>query len=149
MSKILKKAMIGYNGASDSEVAEITVDNHGQTMYVNISSIGEDDIFYLFDHSMFETFKDGDYQDDYDKILEDNNCLFEAECGAAGEFDSEEDLSKHEYYNCMKYIFWLVRNTERHWMDTTEVTTDYGKDIDAMAIPKMASLLKSDEDDNE
>ena len=149
MSKILKKAVIVYSGdgmacgpVGGSNVGELTVESDGKTIYITGSDIWEDAVYFAADHSMFSAVLNDDTP--FDEMADEDGILFYGETGPDDDFEGEEDMADSEFYGCIKYLRSIIRDTNS--TDPIEVTKDYGKDIDAMDLPSLASYEEDDED---
>ena len=150
MSKILKKAVIVYSGdgmacgpVGGSNVGELTVESNGRTIYITGSDIWEDAVYFVAEHSMFdEVLNNEDIS--FDEMASEAGVLFYGETGPDDDFEGEDDMARSEFYGCIKYLRSIIRDTDS--TDPIEVTTDYGKDIDEMDLPSLASYEEDDED---
>lgn len=150
MSMILKKAVIVYDGGGmacglvgGANVGELTVESNGKTLYITGSDIWEDAVYYVTEHSMFDAVLNNEDKS-FDEMAEEAGALFYGETGPDDDFEGEEEMAASEFYGCIKYLRSIIRNTDS--TDPVEVTMDYGKDIDEMDLPSLASYEDDDED---
>lgn len=143
MSMILKKAVIVYSGDGmgcgpipGANVGELTVESNGKTIYVTGSDIWEDAVYFAADHSMFHQVLNNE-DTPFDEMGEEQGVLYFAETGPITDYEAEDEMSDSEYYGCIKYLRSIIRNTDS--TDPEEVIRDYGKDLDAMNLPSIAS----------
>ena len=150
MSNILKKAVIVYSGGGmacgpvgGSNVGELTVESNGKTIYITGSDIWEAAVYYVAEHSMIDAVLDNEDMS-FDEMADEAGVLFYGETGPVDDFEGEEKMALSEYYGCIKYLRSIIRDTDS--TDPIEVTVDYGKDLDLMDLPSLASYEDDDDE---
>ena len=130
MSKIIKKVVLGCDFGTGycpigQLVGEMTVDCDGKEMFVSVSDIGEDALYFVADHSVYNLLIDMNADID-DEVIE------KWEIGSINDYEDEEEMSKSDYYNCFKYLHSIIEN-DNDLEEPEEYVDNYGEDIDLMA----------------
>lgn len=151
MSNILKKAVIVYGGTgiacgpvSGANVGELTIDSNGKTIYVTGSDIWDDAVYFVAEHSMLDKVLNNE-DTPFCDMADEPGVLFYGETGPISDFEDEEEMAESEYYGCIKYLRTIIRETDS--TELVEVTKDYGKDIDGMDLPSLASYYEDEDED--